>query len=155
MSLAIRPAEPRDAETIAEFNIRLARETEDLPLDPACVGPGVIAVLSDPAKGRYFVAEVDGAVAGQIMVTYEWSDWRNGNIWWIQSVYVTEPFRRAGVFRALYQHLKALAEADPGVCALRLYVHGTNERAQSSYEKLGMHRTEYQVFELELTKSTN
>jgi ribosomal protein S18 acetylase RimI-like enzyme len=137
---------------IADFNVRLAAESEVLRLDPAVARSGVEALLADPAKGIYFVAEVDGKVAGQIMITYEWSDWRNGNIWWIQSVYVAPAFRRAGVFSALYHHLEAMARADPGVCTLRLYVHGGNEKAQRSYEKLGMSRTQYQIFELDLEK---
>jgi ribosomal protein S18 acetylase RimI-like enzyme len=142
-----------DAPVIAEFNLRLAKESEQLRLDPGIVRDGVAAVLSDPAKGIYYVAEIDGAVAGQLMITYEWSDWRNGNIWWIQSVYVREQFRLNGVFRALYEHLQTLAGARTDVCGIRLYVHSQNTRAQQSYEKLGMKRTEYAVFELDLNSS--
>ena len=135
---------------VADFNLRLAEESEDLHLDPARVQAGVAALLSDPAKGLYFVAEIDGEVAGQLMITYEWSDWRNGNIWWIQSVYVKEKFRRRGVFRALFGYLENLAREQKEVCTLRLYVHGDNAAAQRTYELLGMKRTHYHVLELEL-----
>ena len=107
------------------------------------------ALLADPAKGIYYVAQVNGAIAGQLMITYEWSDWRNGNMWWIQSVYVREQFRRMGVFRELFKHLQGLARSHNEVCCLRLYMHAENHTARRSYEKLGMHRTQYEVFELE------
>ena len=95
------------------------------------------------------MAEVEGTVAGQLMITYEWSDWRNGNIWWLQSVYVRQEFRRQGVFRQLFQHLHDLARRQKDVCSLRLYMHTENQTARRSYEKLGMRRTPYEVFELE------
>jgi ribosomal protein S18 acetylase RimI-like enzyme len=98
----------------------------------------------------YYVAEVEGAVAGQTMITYEWSDWRNGNIWWIQSVFVKPECRRAGVFRALYNHLQTLARTRKDVCSLRLYVHAENTRASQSYERLGMTRTHYEIYELDV-----
>lgn len=107
------------------------------------------ALLEDPAKGIYYVAEVNGTLAGQLMITYEWSDWRNGNLWWIQSVYVKEDFRRAGIFRELFKHLEGLARSRPDVRSLRLYMHSENSTARRSYEKLGMRRTKYEVFELE------
>ena len=135
--------------TIADFNIRLAAETEHLHLDPACVQAGVDALLADPAKGIYFVAETNGNVVGQLMITYEWSDWRNGNLWWIQSVYVKKEFRRKGIFRALFQHLKSLAHGQKDVRSLRLYMHSENSNARRSYESLGMCRTKYEVFEME------
>ncbi len=113
---------------------------------------GVAAVLQDPAKGTYYVAEIAGAVAGQLMITYEWSDWRNANMWWIQSVYVMPEFRRAGVFRALFNHLQDLARARTDVCSLRLYVHAENTRAAQSYERLGMTRTQYEVFEVDVRR---
>jgi GNAT superfamily N-acetyltransferase len=146
----IRPAILADAPLIADFNIRLAEESEQLRLDPKCVSAGVAALLADAAKGVYYVAEVDGTVIGQLMITYEWSDWRNGNIWWIQSVYVREDFRGRGVFRALFKHVEELAVATREVCSLRLYMHADNLRARRSYEHLGMMRTRYEVFELDL-----
>ncbi len=151
----IRKAELRDAPLIAEFNLRLAAETEELALDPACVAAGVDALLKDPAKGVYSVAELDGVIAGQVMITYEWSDWRNGCTWWLQSVYVKEQFRRRGVFRALFEHVRQLALRQRDVCSLRLYMHADNARARQSYERLGMSRTRYEVFEYALENPTD
>jgi len=124
-------------------------ETEGLRLDPPLVKAGVSALLADPAKGIYFVAESSGMIAGQLMITYEWSDWRNGNLWWIQSVYVRQEFRRMGVFRGLFTHLEKLAREQPDVRSLRLYMHVDNFTARRTSEKLGMHQTKYEVFELE------
>jgi GNAT superfamily N-acetyltransferase len=152
MDIRIREATLADARVIADFNVRLADETEGLRLDPARVQAGVDAILKDPSKGIYFVAEMDGVVVGQTMITYEWSDWRNGNLWWIQSVYVKAEFRGQGVFQRLFQHIRALASRKNDVAALRLYVHAENERAHRSYQKLGMSRTKYEVFELDLLK---
>ncbi len=152
MDIKIREAALADAPLIAEFNLRLAQESESLGLEPARVEAGVAAVLTDRAKGVYYLAEAGGAVVGQTMITYEWSDWRNGNIWWIQSVYVKPEFRRAGVFRALFNHLRNLAQARQDVCNLRLYVHADNTRACQSYERLGMSRTRYEVFDLDVRK---
>jgi GNAT superfamily N-acetyltransferase len=148
--MKIRLANLSDAPVITDFNLRLALETEDLRLDPACVARGVAALLKDPAKGLYYLAVVDSVVAGQLMITYEWSDWRNGNLWWIQSVYVKEEFRQRGVFRALFEHLRQLAQQQQDVRALRLYMHADNVRARRSYERLGMSRTKYEVFELDI-----
>jgi len=152
MEITIREAGLADLPVIADFNIELARESEGLPLEAARVRAGVAAILQDRAKGVYYVAEAGGAVVGQTMITYEWSDWRNGNIWWIQSVYVKPELRRAGVFRALFNHVRGLAQAQQDVCSLRLYVHGDNVRACQSYERLGMTRTRYEVFELDVRK---
>ena len=127
----------------------MALETEHRALDLKLVLKGVEALLNDPAKGIYFVAEVDGALAGQLLLTYEWSDWRNGNFWWIQSVYVSQPYRARGIFTALFQHVHELAAQRNDVCGLRLYVEGQNTRAQRTYERLGMKPTTYDVFELD------
>jgi GNAT superfamily N-acetyltransferase len=129
----------------------LAAETEDLRLDPRRVGAGVQAVLGDESKGLYFLALAQTEIVGQAMITYEWSDWRNGNIWWLQSVYVRPEFRRRGVFRLLFKHIQDLARRQPGVWGLRLYMHSENDRARSTYEGLGMTFTPYQVFEMDLT----
>jgi GNAT superfamily N-acetyltransferase len=145
----IRQATLSDAPVIAEFNLRLAAETEQLRLDPAIVRAGVAAVLADSVKGIYFVAEVEGAVVGQLMITYEWSDWRNGNLWWIQSVYVEPEFRGQGVFHALFKHLENLARASQEVAGLRLYMHTENHRARRTYERLGMKHSDYEVFEMD------
>ena len=150
IDIKIRQAGLADAAVIAEFNLLLALETEGLKLDPACVRAGVSALLADSNKGVYFVAEVEGTIAGQLMITYEWSDWRNGNIWWLQSVYVKREFRQQGIFRELFRFLEARARAQKDVCGLRLYMHAGNRTARRSYEKLGMQQTHYEVFELVL-----
>jgi GNAT superfamily N-acetyltransferase len=147
--IKIRTASPADTAVIADFNRRLARETEQLALDPEAVRQGVAAVLNDADKGLYFVAEVNDAVVGQLMITYEWSDWRNGNLWWIQSVFVKEEFRGQGVFRTLFRHLEELARSDKGVAGLRLYMHADNETARQTYERLGMKHSNYEVFEMD------
>ena len=147
MEIEIRDAVPADGATIADYTARMADETEGKTLDPDVIGPGVAAVLEDSAKGRYWVAIIDGEIAGQLMVSYEWSDWRNGTIWWIQSVYVAAPFRRRGVFSALYKHVESLAKQDGSTCGIRLYVEKANTRAKDTYLSLGMTMTEYDVME--------
>lgn len=148
--IRVRSARPDDEATIVEWNCLLARETEAKELDRARIVPGVRAVLADARKGRYFIAEIGGAPAGQLMHTYEWSDWRNGQIWWLQSVYVPAQHRKGGVFRALYDHLVAAAEADPEVVALRLYAETHNEAALATYRRLGMKDAGYLVLERRL-----
>lgn len=147
MPLILRLAGPSDAPTIVEFNRLLALESEGKALDPEQLAPGVAAVLRDPDKGVYHLAEQDGVILGQMMLTREWSDWRNGWFWWIQSVYVRAEARRLGVFRSLYQHVHSLAQADASVIGLRLYVEHENHRAQQTYQSLGMDRTGYLVLE--------
>jgi len=149
MSIIIRAATAADVATIARFNAAMAWETEGLTLDGERVRRGVEAVLADPSKGFYWVAELDGRPAGQMLVTPEWSDWRNGAFWWIQSVYVEPPCRGRGVFRALYEHAERRARSEPGVCGLRLYVEQHNERAQQVYLRLGMKPTPYRIFEVD------
>ena len=147
MPPALRRATPADAAVIVEFNRRLAEESEGKALDRGVLAAGVAACLADPAKAVYFVAEDGGRVVGQVMLTTEWSDWRNGWIWWIQSVYVVPEQRRRGVFRALFEHVCRQAREDPGVIGLRLYVEGENRAAQETYARLGMTRTNYHVLE--------
>lgn len=149
MSISIRLAAPGDAETIARFNQAMAQETEQRALDWERLRRGVEAVLRDSSKGRYWVAELDGRVVGQLLITYEWSDWRNGAFWWIQSVYVDPAFRGRGVFRALYEHVARQAREEAGVCGLRLYVEQDNRRAQGAYERLGMKPTPYRIYEVD------
>jgi GNAT superfamily N-acetyltransferase len=144
-----------DAPFITDCNARLAFETEQRRLEPACVTAGVQALLDDPAKGSYFVAECDGTLAGQLLITYEWSDWRNGNFWWIQSVYVVEKFRGSGVCRTLFEHVHALAKARQEVCGLRLYVEANNSRARDAYRRLGMKQSNYEMFEIDFVLSQN
>jgi GNAT superfamily N-acetyltransferase len=141
-----------DAEVIAQFNVALARETESLELEPAVVRLGVEALLRDPAKGTYFVATSQGEIAGQLLITHEWSDWRNGDFWWLQSVYVRPDFRRRGVFKLLFDFVRENAAAAPGVCGLRLYMEHENNRAREAYHRLGMSETHYRVFECLLQK---
>jgi ribosomal protein S18 acetylase RimI-like enzyme len=151
MNLTIRPAHLGDADIIREFNRLLAKETEHKDLDPAILGAGVAAMLGDPNKGRYFVADADGRILGQLGITLEWSDWRNGNFWWIQSVYVAHDARRHGVFRRLYEHVLAAAAVEPNVIGVRLYVEHDNAIAQETYRKLGMTLTSYHLMEKGLT----
>lgn len=150
--MKIRKATWKDAGVVADFNLNLAKESEGLRLDARTVGKGVRALLKDPAKGVYFLAEENsknppGQIVGQLMVTFEWSDWRNGTFWWIQSVYVPREFRGRGVFRSLYRHVLRLARKQGNVCGLRLYVEKENERALRAYEKLGMKETYYRIFD--------
>ena len=146
-TVRIRPAEIGDATVIADFNRQLAAETEGKTLDGDTVRQGVQSLLEMPSRGRYFVAEIDGQIVGQIMHTFEWSDWRNGDIWWIQSVFVHSDFRRRGVFSSLSNHLEELARQTPGVVGIRLYVENENGRAQQTYSSLGYDQAGYLVME--------
>lgn len=145
----IRPANLSDAPFIAECNVRMAWETEQRQLEPKTVADGVTSALKDSNKGIYYLAEVAGKPVGQMFITYEWSDWRNGNFWWIQSVYVVETFRGRGIFRALFEQVNALARARADVCGLRLYVEADNIKAKQVYSRLGMRETDYEVFEID------
>ncbi|MDB5954361.1 GNAT family N-acetyltransferase [Ramlibacter sp.] len=145
--LLIRAARAEDADTIAAFNAAMAWETEGKRLLPEVLGAGVRRLMAEPALGFYLVAEVRGEVVGCLMVTTEWSDWRNGRFWWIQSVYVPAAWRRRGVFRALYAHVTSSAVREPDVCGVRLYVERENAVAQSTYRNLGMSETDYLLFE--------
>ena len=146
-AINIRPARRSDTTVIARFNTSLARETEGLHLDATRVRRGVSALLRDEAKGKYFIAEAGSEIAGQLLITREWSDWRDGDFWWIQSVYVSPRFRRQGVFQALYDHVRRLAQTSPRVSGLRLYVERKNLRAKRTYRRLGMSKTHYELFE--------
>src|SRR5215213_1495016 len=142
--LVIRAARPADADVVADYNVRMARETESIDLDPATVARGVRAVLHDPSKGTYFVAEAGGVVIGQLMITHEWSDWRDGDIWWIQSVYVHPEHRKVGAFKSLYRHAEQQAKS-AGAVGIRLYVDAHNDAAQQAYARLGMTLSNYKV----------
>ena len=141
-----REAVPADASAIIEFQLAMARETEELELDRDILTRGVEALFADPSLGRYYVAEEDGRIAGSLMITYEWSDWRNGMVWWIQSVYVTPGFRRRGVYAGLYAHVKSMVEQS-AVRGIRLYVDKRNKPAQEVYTRLGMNGEHYLVYE--------
>jgi len=147
MNLTIRKARRTDAETIARFNEALAWESEGVRLDGDRLRAGVAQVLRDESKGVYFLAESEGTVVGQTMVTYEWSDWRNGVFWWIQSVYVEAEYRRTGIFRRLFEHVRAVAQHHPAVCGLRLYVDRDNARAMDVYLRLGLSEARYSMME--------
>lgn len=146
-ALVVRAATAADSVFIIEANAAMALETEQRRLDPAVLARGVAAVFAEPARGRYWVVEHDGIVVGCLLVTREWSDWRDGDWWWVQSVYVVPTARRVGAFRALYQHVEAAARATPGVIGLRLYVERDNRRAQQAYRALGMDETAYRLLE--------
>jgi GNAT superfamily N-acetyltransferase len=149
MKIRIRQATVSDADIITRFNALMAEETEQQALESQRLLNGVLTLLSEPAKGVYFIAEEDGVPLGQLMITYEWSDWRNGNFWWIQSVYVDRPYRGKGVFRSLYQHVYDLASQLSDCCGLRLYVESRNEPAQRTYERLGMKKAGYEMYEID------
>lgn len=158
-SFTLRDATVADHAALVAFNQAMAQETEHKQLDPHKLGPGVRRVLEDAAVGRYFVAVAadiaadadpqrssEESVVGQIMITTEWSDWRNGHFYWIQSVYVTPAWRRRGVYRALHQHVVDHARARGDVVGVRLYVEPDNVRAKKTYESLGMTKN-YDVME--------
>ena len=145
--LTIRRATVDDAETLARFNEAMAAETEDKTLDPDTVRAGVRAVFDKPEQAFYLVAERDGSIIGSLMITTEWSDWRNANFWWIQSVYVRPAARRAGVYTALHREVRRRARDADGVCGLRLYVERDNAAAQAAYKELGMDAPPYRMYE--------
>jgi ribosomal protein S18 acetylase RimI-like enzyme len=145
--MRIRLARRADAQAITDFNAAMALETEGKRLLPEVIGAGVRALLRNPQAGFYVIAEQQNQVIAALMITNEWSDWRNGTFWWIQSVYVRPEFRRRGVYRELYKHLQKMASKDKRVCGFRLYVERENRRAQKTYRALGMVKTHYLVFE--------
>jgi ribosomal protein S18 acetylase RimI-like enzyme len=145
--ITVRPARQDDVSLMARWAEAMAMETEDKQLDGAVVRRGIQRALDDPARGRFFIAESAGRPVGTLMLTPEWSDWRDGWWWWIQSVYVDIDFRRRGVYRALYAHVLALAQADPEVRGLRLYVEEENTNARRTYEFLGMKHAGYAMYE--------
>jgi ribosomal protein S18 acetylase RimI-like enzyme len=144
-----RDATSNDLDAIIEFQLRMAEETEQISLDQPTLHAGVSRVLGDLSLGRYYVAEIEGLVVGSLLITYEWSDWRNGNFWWIQSVYVLPEARRLGVFRTLFAHLEQLARSDATVCGIRLYVERENTLAQATYRHCGLADAGYVVMEVD------
>ena len=143
----IRIATEENREIIAEFQIKMAAETENLVLDKETLSEGVMHVLRDPEKGKYFMAEDEGNVVASLLITFEWSDWRNKWVLWIQSVYVLPDYRKQGVFKNMYAHIKKWATDDNEVAGIRLYVDKTNRRAIDVYSKLGMNGEHYRLFE--------
>ena len=139
-----------DVEALVDFNVAMAQETESRTLAREVVDAGIRGLVEQPARGFYLVAERASQVVGALMVTREWSDWRNGDFWWIQSVYVHPDHRRSGVYRRLYETVRRAAVSKAGVCGIRLYVERDNARARSTYEALGMHETPYRLFESDI-----
>jgi ribosomal protein S18 acetylase RimI-like enzyme len=146
-NIQIRCAQLLDKKVIADFNAAMALETEAKVLIPAVIEAGVSALIENPERGFYLVAESQGTVAGCLLITFEWSDWRNAQFWWIQSVYVHPDYRGQGVYKSLYSAVRDMAHQQPGVCGFRLYVEKENQRAQQTYSALGMERTHYQIYE--------
>lgn len=153
MTISIRAAERSDIPHVVQWNAAMAWETEHKTLDPAVLERGVTAVFDEPRRGFYLVAEHDGIPAGCLLVTYEWSDWRAGDFWWIQSVYVVDASRRFGVFRSLYADVQQRAR-QAGAVGLRLYVETENDRAQRTYTGLGMSRCHYFMYEDEFAAAS-
>lgn len=145
-TIRVREAGMADINALVDFNAAMALETEHKTLDPRMLSAGVAAVLAEARRGFYLVAEHERDVVGCLMITYEWSDWRNGDWWWLQSVYVRPDFRRRGVFRALYAEVERLALARSDVAGLRLYVERENRRAQRTYSELGMREDHYLLY---------
>ena len=147
--MIVRKANIKDVNKIAEYNYNLAFETEDKKLNMEVLTKGVTALLKDENKGVYHVCEIDGNIVGQIMYTFEWSDWRNGTFLWIQSVYVDKNYRGKGVFKTLYNHIKNICDKDKNICGIRLYVERENYVAQKTYKSLGMEECNYYMYEYE------
>jgi ribosomal protein S18 acetylase RimI-like enzyme len=151
MNMSIRLAVSSDVPALVKFNEAMAKETEGIDLQHECLQKGVEALLNDPSKGLYYVALVEDKIVGQLMITYEWSDWRHATFWWIQSVYVIPEYRKQGIFRALYRHIESLAHEQGNVCGLRLYVEKENTLAFRTYESLGMKSSHYVMMETDFT----
>jgi len=145
--MRIRKANKEDRQTLVDFNCAMAEETEGKRLSVDTLTPGVDAVLDDPQKGFYLIVDVDGCAAGGLLITTEWSDWRNAYFWWIQSVYVKPEYRKRGVYTALHRYVEEAAECECNVCGIRLYVDRENRRAKATYERLGMTPARYDFYE--------
>lgn len=145
--MKVRKANIKDVDSIVEFQLKMANETEGINLDNSTVVKGVSAVLTDNSKGQYYVAEINNKVVSSLLTTFEWSDWRNGTILWIQSVYVLPDSRRKGVYRKMYAHIKELVLNDKNLNGIRLYADKSNTSAQKTYKTLGMSPDHYVTFE--------
>jgi GNAT superfamily N-acetyltransferase len=143
----IRDAAREDVPFLADCNLAMAFESEGKRLDPGVLTRGIVAVFDHPERGFYLVAERAGEAVGSLLITHEWSDWRNGGWWWIQSVYVMPQARRSGVFRAMYREVEMRGQAAPGVIGLRLYVEKQNVKAQATYASLGMEPAHYSLYQ--------
>ena len=147
--MLIRRANLSDLDTVVQYNYNLAYETEGKKLNKEILYKGVKRILQDESKGIYHICEIDGKVVGQIMYTYEWSDWRNGAFIWIQSVYVNKEYRGKGVFKALYGKIKEICEHSEEYVGIRLYVEKENYTAQKTYKNIGMEQCNYLIYEYE------
>jgi GNAT superfamily N-acetyltransferase len=147
--IVIRPARPEDVDQLTRFSAAMAWETEQRALDTGRLRQGTLAVFERADRGMFYVAEHASGVVGQCLITYEWSDWRNAQFWWIQSVYVDPQWRRRGVYRRLHEAIKEKAQCTPGVCGIRLYVEQSNSIAQSVYAAMDLHRAKYQIWEVD------
>lgn len=145
--MIVRKALSGDAQKIVSFQLAMARETEQLLLDPDVVDKGVLAVFEEPSRGIYYVAEINGEIIGSLLTTFEWSDWRNGTVIWIQSVYVLQQHRRKGVYRKMYSYLQEMVMADTNFCGIRLYADISNTGAHQTYLNMGMNADHYLTFE--------
>ena len=152
-NIAIRMATKADLEVLVRFQIAMASESEDKGLDENTLRHGIATALSSEGLALYIVAEIAGKPVGTLMLTWEWSDWRNGRFWWIQSVYVTSAHRRLGVYSAMHHHVLSLASKDPTAAGIRLYVEKDNDDAQATYRHLGMVETHYRLFETEFVRN--
>lgn len=150
-NIMVRLGNRNDINTIVKFNAEMALETENISLSTEKLQKGVTGLFNDPQRGFYVVAEWDGKVVGQTMITYEWSDWRNANFWWIQSVYVMPEYRGFGVFRSIFEYIKNKAKESSDVCGFRLYVSKYNVQAKRTYESMGMEMSYYEMFEMPIS----
>ena len=158
-TLLFRPARLEDLDRLIEFSLAMALETEGRTLERSRLRQGILGILTEPTRGFLRVAETAGRngarVVGQMMVTYEWSDWRNAQFWWIQSVYVDPQWRRHGVYRRLHDSIRQRAQTTPGVCGIRLYVEQNNMTAQDAYRRAGLRRSGYLIFEEDFVYSSH
>lgn len=145
--MLVRKATSKDKTSIVDFQLKMASETEGIELNKPTVTKGVLAVIEDTGKGQYYVTEIEGEVVASLLTTYEWSDWRNGTVLWIQSVYVLKEYRRKGIYRNMYSHLKHLVQEDKNLNGIRLYADKSNSPAHKTYQQLGMSPDHYITFE--------
>jgi ribosomal protein S18 acetylase RimI-like enzyme len=145
--MIVREAIEQDIPSLLDFQLKMALETENITLEISSLTLGVHRLFKDSTKGRYYVTEANGEIVGCLMTTYEWSDWRNGTVLWIQSVYVVKEHRGLGVYKMMYNHIRQLVETDPDLKGIRLYVDKTNGRAQEIYQRIGMNGDHYMVYE--------
>ena len=145
--IKIRNAKLQDSKVISDFQVKMAKETENIELNNEVVLNGVTSVFENPEYGRYFIAEYNKQIAASLLITYEWSDWRNTQVWWIQSVYVKHEFRRKGIFKNMYNHISKIVKNSSNLAGIRLYVDKTNINARKVYKKIGMNGEHYHLFE--------